>query len=457
MINNTKKKNPVKVNLPQNYRNEYLFSETYLEEITKRPVTDENLRASLQTIKEWREYADKTLLEQWITTYIEPVLDTLGFGHHKDQKEQANILVLFPDIDKTQPMSLCYAVPPGEDIDCTLKGKHWAEKIIRSLRKHNFQWGILTDGFDWRIYHTKESTPYETYLEIDLENILKSENYTAFQLFYFFFRPDNFARGENEECKFDTYKKKSAKTIEYIEENLRAAIERTEVGGEGALQTLCLGYLHTLNKDTYSEEENIRIYRGATLYLFRLLFLFYASARNLLKEENIEAFKSIVQDSFRLHNEGRAQSNSYDLWLCLQGLFAEIDLTYDGGLFNPHESNLTRFIEETRITDPFLSEVVFGLAYYQRSKQNFVLIEYRDLSVRHLGSLYEGLLEHKLFIAEENTVIRKSGNKILFIPESKAIKITRSGTILPKGKVYFSEDAKKRKLTGSYYTPRRCC
>jgi len=271
-------------------------------------------------------------------------------------------------------------------------------------------------------------------------------------IFYFFFRPDNFAREENGECKFDIYKEESAKTTEYIEENLRAAIEREEEG-EGVLQTLCLGYLNAFNQDTYNEEERVRIYGGAILYLFRLLFLFYSSARSLLKEESIESFKSIVQDSFRLHNEGGAKSNSYDLWFRLQDLFAEIDLTYDGGLFNPHENNLTLFIEETKITDPFLSEVIFGLAYYRKSKQNFFPIEYRDLSVRHLGSLYEGLLEHNLFIAEENTVIRKSGNKIRFIPESKAGKITRSDTILPKGKVYFSEDAKERKLTGSYYTP----
>jgi len=438
--------------MSRNYRNEYLFSGIYLQDIIQRPVTDENIKATFKTIKEWREYADKTSLEKWITIYIEPILDTLGFGHHQDQK-QTNIFVLFPDIDKMESMSLCYVVSPGENINCTLKGKHWAEKIIRNLRKHNFQWGILTDGFYWRIYHTKESTPYETYLEVDLENILKNRNYTVFQLFYFFFRPDNFTRGENKECKFDTYKEKSAKTTEYIEKNLKAAIERTEAGGEGALQTLCLGYLNVLKKDTYSEEERIHIYRGATLYLFRLLFLFYATARNLLEEESIEAFKSVVQDSFQLHTQGGIQNNSYDLWHRLQNLFAKIDLTYDGGLFNPYESNLTRFIEVTKITDPFLSEIIFGLGYYQKSKGNFVSMEYRDLSVRHLGSLYEGLLEHKLFIAEENTVVRKSGKKIQFISESKTGKIRRSDTVIEKGKVYFSEDAKERKLTGSYYTP----
>lgn len=453
MTNSNEGKISTKTILSQNYRNEYLFSEIYLQDITKRPVTDENLRASLRTIKEWREYADKTSIEQWITSYISPVLDILGFGHHKNSKKQVNLLILFPDVSKTQSMSLCYVVSPGEDMNCTLKGKHWAEKIIRSLQEHNFQWGILTDGFRWRIYHTKEPNPYETYVELDLETILNAQEYSAFQIFYLFFRPENFITSDNGECKFDTYKEESTKTTEYIEENLRAAIEREEEGGEGVLQTLCIGYLNTLGQNTYSEEERIRIYGGAILYLFRLLFLFYSTARDLLKVESIQAFRSIVQDSYQFHKEGGAQSNSCDLWLRLQDLFAEIDLTYNGGLFNPHESNLTRFIEETRITDPFLSEVVFGLGYYQKSRGNFVPIEYRDLSVRHLGSLYEGLLEHKLFIAEEKKVVRKSGNKVRYISVAKAGGISRTETIIEKGKIYFSEDVKERKLTGSYYTP----
>jgi len=450
--NITEEKNPIKINSLQNYRNEYLFSEIYLRDITQRPITDENLRASLKTIREWREYADRTSLEKWTNTYIEPVLDTLGFGHHREIEGIPNTLLLFPDFDKNKPMSICYVVPPEEDINCTIKGKHWAEKIIRTLRKHNFDWGILTDGICWRIYHTKESTPYETYLEVNLELILNNQVCPAFQIFYFFFRPDNFIKNDNGECKFDNYKEESVNTAEYIEENLRAAIEREEEGG-GVLQTLCLGYLDALRKETYSEEERQRIYGGAILYLFRLLFLFYSTSRDLLKGENIEVFKSIILDSFRFHNESGAKSNSYDLWLRLQDIFAEIDLTYDGGLFNPHESNLTQFIEEIRITDPFISEVVFSLAYYQKSKGNFVPIEYQDLSVRHLGSLYEGLLEHKLFIAEEDTVVRKSGAKVRFIPQSQAGRITRSETIIKKGKVYFSEDSKERKLTGSYYTP----
>ncbi len=436
----------------KNYRNEYLFSETYLQNITQLPIIDENLKNSFRTIKGWRNEVDNTLPESWITTYIENIFDTLKFGHKKNSEKEPNILMLFPDIDKINAMSLCYTIPPEEDINCTLKGKFWAEKIIRNLRKNDFQWGILTDGFCWRIYHTTESNPYETYVEINLETILNSQDYAAFQIFYFFFRPDNFVKTENGEFKFDIYKDKSEKTTKYIEENLRAAIER-EGEGKGVLQTLCSGYLNTLNQKNYSEKDNKDIYDGAIIYLFRLLFLFYSTSRDLLKRESIEKFQNIIQDSFRFCHEGGLKNDSYNLWNRLQGLYVEINEKYNGGLFNYYESDFTKFIEETKITDPFLSEVIFGLAYYQKSKGSFAPIEYRDLSVRHLGSLYEGLLEHNLFVAPENMVIRKSGSKIRYISESKAGKITRSDTILPKGKIYFSENANERKLSGSYYTP----
>ncbi|MEA3313547.1 MAG: hypothetical protein U9Q18_04145, partial [Caldisericota bacterium] len=436
----------------KNYRNEYLFSETYLQNITQLPIIDENLKNYFRTIKGWRDEADNTLPESWITTYIENIFDTLKFGHKRNSEKEPNVLMLFPDIDKINAMSLCYTIPPEEDINCTLKGKFWAEKIIRNLKKNDFQWGILTDGFYWRIYHITEPNPYETYVEINLETILNSQDYAAFQIFYFFFRPDNFVRNENGECKFDIYKDKSEKTTKYIEENLRAAIER-EGEGKGVLQTLCSGYLNTLNQKNYSEKHNKDIYDGAIIYLFRLLFLFYSTSRDLLKRESIEIFQNIIQDSFRFCNEGGLKNDSYNLWNRLQELYVEINEKYNGGLFNYYESDFTKFIEETKITDPFLSEVIFGLAYYQKSKGSFAPIEYRDLSVRHLGSLYEGLLEHNLFVAPEIIVIRKSGSKIRYIPESKAGKITRSDTILPKGEIYFSEDKNERKLSGSYYTP----
>lgn len=433
-----------------NYKNEFLFSESYLKDIIKRSSVDENLQAKLKTISEWHEFADNTSLEQCSSSFIKPTLDTLGFSCQLMKGDNPNILFLYEDINKQKPISICYVISPNEDINCTISGKHWAEKIIRTLKKHSLEWGILTEGTSWRIYHTKEPTPYETYLEINLESIIKTLDYNSFQMFYFFFRPINFVKNNNEECNFDDFKEKSLKATEYIEENLRDAIEKIE---DGVLQTLCMGYIDSLKKDKFNEEERDQIYGGAILYLFRLLFLFYSSARKLIKRETIEIFENIISDSFKYQNEGGFESNSTNLWLKLQNIFAEIDLTYNGGLFNPYESILTLFVEENRVSDNFLYKVIFELGFYLKEKEKYIRIEYRDLSIRHLGSIYEELLEHHLYIAQEDVVVRRSGNKIRYIPQSQAGKISRSEMIIEKDKVYFSEDAKERKLSGSYYTP----
>ena len=86
-----------------------------------------------------------------------------------------------------------FCVLPDENLDNTTIGRNWAEKIIRALREHNLQWGLLTNGKQWRIYHLDEPTPYETYLEIDLEAILTDKAKEAYQIFHKFMKAENFA------------------------------------------------------------------------------------------------------------------------------------------------------------------------------------------------------------------------------------------------------------------------
>jgi len=74
------------------------------------------------------------------------------------------------------------------------------------------------------------------------------------------------------------------------------------------------------------------------------------------------------------------------------------------------------------------------------------------MNVRHLGTLYEGLLEHKLFVAEEDTEVRIVKNVIEFIPESQGGKII-VGKYIIKGQIYFGNEKRTRKASGSYYTP----
>ena len=99
---------------------------------------------------------------------------------------------------------------------------------------------------------------------------------------------------------------------------------------------------------------------------------------------------------------------------------------HGGGLFvtvpdesDEREQRTARFLIENKVPDLFLASAIDALARG---------IDYQSLEVRHLGSIYEGLLEFKLRVSEEEAVVAG-------------------------GQVYLSNDNAERKASGSYYTP----
>ena len=74
-------------------------------------------------------------------------------------------------------------------------------------------------------------------------------------------------------------------------------------------------------------------------------------------------------------------------------------------------------------------------------------VDYRDLEIRHLGSIYEGLLEYRLRCAAEPLVIVRQKGKERYEPAAGAV------PDVPAGQVYLVTDKGERKATGSYYTP----
>jgi len=257
-------------------------------------------------------------------------------------------------------------------------------------------------------------------------------------------------------CKFDRFKKESKDKIDYIEKELANALKPREEGGKGVLSDICLGYVQEMRREGISdfggEDLRKKIYHGAMLYMFRLLFLFYADARGLLSDDNhplLDAGKKLGRD---LQTKGSAKVDQYTIWKQFNDIFVDIDQTYNGGLFSPQESEFTRFISETRIADQHLASAVYYLTTYRERNQEIKAISYRDMGVRHLGTLYEGLLEHKLFIAKEDTEVKLSKGKIRFVPVSQGGKLAVGRTI-NAGQVYFAGDPTERKSIGSYYTP----
>ena len=70
------------------YRNEYLFSEIYLREITQIEE-DPAVKATLSALKDYHEYADTTDLDAWNSSFIHEILRALRFGVRKIDENSA--------------------------------------------------------------------------------------------------------------------------------------------------------------------------------------------------------------------------------------------------------------------------------------------------------------------------------------------------------------------------------
>lgn len=199
------------------------------------------------------------------------------------------------------------------------------------------------------------------------------------------------------------------------------------------MRHLAQGFLDYPANGLTTEEEHLRgIYDASLILLYRLLFILYAEARELLPlRENTDyresyslyALKHDVERN--LENNRTLSPTRASLWPRLADLFstiAEGDASlgvpiFDGGLFDPEKHP---FLEQNAVGDRHLQQAVDMLA---RVGGQFV--DYRDLSERHLGTIYEGLLEYHLEASA---------------PE-------RDWT------VDLLNDKGERHATGSYYTP----
>src|SRR5207253_7721549 len=113
--------------------------------------------------------------------------------------------------------------------------------------------------------------------------------------------------------------------------------------------------------------------------------------------------------------------------------------TYNGGLFNTtplpspsgrgaagegerREHRIARFLTEHKVPDRYLALAIDRLARDQDERTlALVFIDYKSLEVRHLGSIYEGLLEFKLKVAEEDltTQADKKGETYIALSQAK--------------------------------------
>lgn len=332
------------------------------------------------------------------------------------------------------------------------------------------QWAILTNGKEWRIFYYRAPSRTGNFYEVDLEAAVNNNDLNAFKYFYLFFACDAFIP--------DTLTNKSwlAQHLEGSEAYaIRVSEKLKSLIFDQVFEGLAMGFIEYRRNELGIKNETQgtlkEIFNGCLTLLYRLLFLLYAESRNLLPVEDQSRYykkslkrlkEDIVKDLSATGLEGMSH-RAYDYWSRLESLCRIIDKgdpvlnvpIYNGGLFQTLPGT---FLASHKLADPFLVVAIELLTVDQEGDHasgSAPFIDYSSLGVRHLGDIYEGLLEFHVRVAETEMVEVREKSKSIWKSKQD---VGKTHSRYPKrakhpGEVYIENIKHERRATGSYYTP----
>ena len=286
---------------------------------------------------------------------------------------------------------------------------------IQSNRK--VRWAILSNGRVWRLYYADAKSVLDGYFEADLAEILALPGTQAklapptgesdadrrarlFKTFVLAFRPEAFR--PDPELDGRTFHEFALAEGAHWETKVRTDL--SEVVFRDVFPGLVRG-LAAADKQapapftpTYLEE----LREAALTVLYRLLFALYAEDRDLLPahDRNYDAYSlsGVRDDVAARHDAGTEPSQRRtNWWDRCAGLFRTIDEgdeaagvpPYNGGLFARQRAPI---VERASLSDRTFGPLLDKLSRTKKDDR-LVRINFRDLSVRELGAIYERLLE----------------------------------------------------------------
>ena len=303
------------------------------------------------------------------------------------------------------------------------------------------RWGILTNGKLWRLYWSGAQSVSEQFFEIDLAAALgvtgldeglfgaaaadeerEQAERRLLRLFLLMFRRDSFLPGPE---GWDTFHRRA------IDEGRRYEAKLAEDLSGLVFDEVFPRLARAVAREAPPETPPGEIRDAALILLYRLMFLLYAEDRGLLPVGDPRyrpfALRRLRDEIGRLKNEGAEFSGiATGYWGIIDDLCRVIDRgdasvglpPYNGGLF---EAGRTPLLATVRLRNDDIAGVIDRLCFLRGPGDRYY-INFRDLSVQQLGSIYERLLEYEL--ARD-----------------------------PDGGVAVRPGMFARKLSGSYYTP----
>ncbi|GBF59067.1 hypothetical protein PbB2_02759 [Candidatus Phycosocius bacilliformis] len=279
---------------------------------------------------------------------------------------------------------------------------------IDDLTNGELRWGILTNGAKWRLYFAGARSTIDDYLEIDLARVMRldadllnvgitepeCDHWLA--VFIAMFSRSAFSRSSSKAPNFHDIARKEAS---FYEERVSKSL--SDLVFNQLYPALSKAVAKSAPADT-----SLQDVRQATLILlYRLLFVLYAEDRGLLPVKDTRyddyALRLARLDVGRRKDAGDTFSGvAKTYWNRFADLAVMIDQgdpsvglpPYNGGLFSATQTPLLKVVA---LPDDVMADAIDILSWErQGGKRRY--INYRDLSVQQLGSIYERLLEFEL-------------------------------------------------------------
>ena len=364
------------------------------------------------------------------------------------------------------------------------------EQIEWYLDRSRRDFGILTNGRLWRLVPRdieRSRARFQTYIEVDLPALIKRIAAPSAQLqlgvhgsemelflrFFLLFSARGFAPiGTRRPLIWRAVEGSSEHALGVSEELKERVFEALRFSIEGLL---------TYEPNKLDAETDLDLCQSQSfVFLYRLLFILYAEDRGYLPYQKNDVYtrnRSLarfrIEVATKLDNVRRGldregfNDNSVNLWSELKALCDIVDggnrryevPPYNGGLFSADEHP---FLEEKEIPDKYVALILDQLSRASHRNQpelGLFRVDYRDLAIQQLGSVYEGLLELRPRYAIEDLIVvrtRAAGKRterIIPVRETPPAGFERTEKVYGKGSVYLETDKGERRAFGSYYTP----
>ena len=319
---------------------------------------------------------------------------------------------------------------------------------VEDLTTGKLRWGILTNGGRWRLYYQGARSVAEQFFELDLAMALGVAGHDGglfapserdsrhwLRVFLLVFRRESFLGTASDPR---TFHQRALDEGRFYEERVANNLSNL-VFGE-VFPTLARAIAAA------APDAPLQDVREATLVvLYRLLFILYAEDRDLLPVADSRYSDYGLRGKVRGDVGRRKDRNdtfsttAARYWSTLDDLCRAIDAgdssiglpPYNGGLFDRTRVPL---LSRVRLSDAVMADVIDALSF-EDAPAGRRYINYRDLSVQQLGSIYERLLEHEIVrdwtgIAIRPNVFARKGSGSYYTPDDLVNLIIRE-TISP--------------------------